>query len=129
METVVSDHSPCTPDLKMLKEDGGDGDFFQAWGGISTVGLGLSVLWTEGQRRGVTLEECALWTSWKTARQVGLLGRKGALEVGWDADVCVFDPEAEFTVSFFFFFFSLGGVGFGEGVRLMVIGDDGGDEV
>lgn len=99
VETVVSDHSPCTPNLKMLKSNGGDGDFFQAWGGISTVGLGLSVLWTECQKRGVTLEQCSMWTSWKTAKQVGLLGKKGALAVGWDADVCVFDPEAEFTVS------------------------------
>ncbi|KAH0609243.1 uncharacterized protein H6S33_012729 [Morchella sextelata] len=99
VETVVSDHSPCTPDLKMLKDNGGDGDFFKAWGGISTVGLGLSILWTEGQKRDVSLVQCAEWTSYKTAKQVGLLGKKGALEVGWDADICIFDPEAEFTVT------------------------------
>ncbi|KAG0643439.1 hypothetical protein HOY80DRAFT_422874 [Tuber brumale] len=99
IETVVSDHSPCTAGLKALKEDGGDGDFFRAWGGISTVGLGLSVLWTEGCERGVSLEEISLWTSYKTAKQVGLLGRKGCLEVGWDADIIVFDPEAKFTVT------------------------------
>jgi allantoinase len=82
----------------MLKQNGGDGDFFQAWGGISTVGLGLSVLWTDGRKRGVSLEEISSWTSYKTAKQVGLLGRKGNLEVGWDADILVFDPVAEFTV-------------------------------
>lgn len=99
IETVVSDHSPCTPDLKMLECDGGDGDFFEAWGGVSTVGLGLSVLWTEGQKRGIDLATMAEWTSWKTAKQVGLLGTKGGLVQGWDADVCVFDPEASFTVT------------------------------
>ncbi|KAF8424159.1 hypothetical protein EV426DRAFT_105419 [Tirmania nivea] len=93
--TVVSDHSPCTPDLKLFSE----GDFFQAWGGISTVGLGLSVLWTEGRPRGITLEDISRWTAYETAKQVGLLGRKGALEAGWDADVCIFDPEASFTVT------------------------------
>ena len=93
--TVVSDHSPCTPDLKLF----GQGDFFQAWGGISTVGLGLSVLWTEGQRRGVTLENISRWTAYMTSKQVGLLGKKGSLEAGWDADICIFDPEAEFTVT------------------------------
>lgn len=98
IETVVSDHSPCTAGLKRLKRDGGDGDFFQAWGGISTVGLGLSILWTEGRKRGVSLVEISSWTSHKTAKQVGLLGQKGCLEVGWDADILVFDPEAEFTV-------------------------------
>jgi allantoinase len=101
IETVVSDHSPCTAGLKMLTKNGGDGDFFQAWGGISTVGLGLSVLWTEGQNRGITLPEISNWTSYKTAKQVGLLGRKGALVQDWDADICIFDPEAQFKVSAF----------------------------
>lgn len=99
IETVVSDHSPCTPDLKMLTENGGDGDFFEAWGGVSTVGLGLSILWTEGSKRGVDLATMAEWTAWKTSKQVGLLGTKGGLVQGWDADVCVFDPEASFTVT------------------------------
>ena len=100
VSTVVSDHSPCTPNLKMLAGDGGNGDFFQAWGGVSTVGLGLSVLWTEGRRRGVDLPTMAEWTAYNTAKQVGLLGRKGALAPGHDADICVFDPDASFTVRF-----------------------------
>lgn len=99
IETVVSDHSPCTPQLKLLPEHGGSGDFFEAWGGISTVGLGLSVLWTEGQKRGITLEDVVKWTSYNTAKQVGLLGQKGGLNEGWDADIAVFDPEREFQVS------------------------------
>lgn len=33
---VVSDHSPCTPDLKKLDF----GDFMQAWGGISSLQFG-----------------------------------------------------------------------------------------
>ncbi|KAK6498983.1 hypothetical protein TWF481_011554 [Arthrobotrys musiformis] len=95
ISTVVSDHSPCTPNLKLV----GGGDFFQAWGGISTVGLGLSVLWTEGKKRGVDLVQISKWTSEETARQVGLLGKKGKIAVGYDADICVFDPEASFKVT------------------------------
>lgn len=97
--TVVSDHSPCTPNLKMLPKDGGKGNFFEAWGGISTVGLGLSVLHTEGLARGISIEKMVEWTCYNTAKQVGLLGTKGALEIGWDADIAVFDPEAEFEVA------------------------------
>ncbi|KAF3904703.1 Allantoinase [Orbilia brochopaga] len=93
--TVVSDHSPCTPNLKLV----GGGDFFQAWGGISTVGLGLSVLWTEGKKRGIDLCQISKWTSEETARQVGLLGRKGKIAAGYDADICVFDPESSFRVT------------------------------
>lgn len=44
--SVVSDHSPCTPHLKDLEV----GDYFRAWGGISSVGLGLSILWTGLQK-------------------------------------------------------------------------------
>ena len=33
---VVSDHSPCTPDLKLKEE----GDFLKAWGGVSSVQFG-----------------------------------------------------------------------------------------
>ncbi len=33
-----------------------------------------------------------------TAKQVGLSHKKGALRPGMDADICVFDDEAEFVV-------------------------------
>ncbi|CDR00510.1 unnamed protein product, partial [Oncorhynchus mykiss] len=36
IDMVVSDHSPCTPDLKRLDS----GDFTQAWGGISSLQFG-----------------------------------------------------------------------------------------
>ncbi|KAI9837838.1 MAG: hypothetical protein M1819_006772 [Sarea resinae] len=115
ISTVVSDHSPCTPDLKLLPatfasegtnsksptskaDEGTDGDFFSAWGGISSVGLGLSILWTEGAKRGVTIEDAVRWCSQNTARQVGLEHCKGQLGVGFDGDVAVFDDEAEFVV-------------------------------
>lgn len=107
--TVVSDHSPCTPALKLLPpeiavsgaqgiRETGAGDFFAAWGGISSVGLGLSILWTEGQKRGITLEDVVKWCCWNTAKQVGLEHGKGALAVGFDGDVAVFDDVGEFVV-------------------------------
>ncbi|KAI5968419.1 DAL1 [Candida theae] len=94
--TVVSDHSPCTPDLKGLEK----GDFFEAWGGISSVGFGLPILYTEGQKLNppITLAEINKWCSLNTAKQVGLEDRKGALKVGYDADFCIFDTEAVFLV-------------------------------
>ena len=108
IKTVVSDHSPCTPDLKLLPEDiaGASpatsaqvvGDFFAAWGGVSSVGLGLSILWTEGQKRGITAEDIGRWCCKNTAHQIGLGHRKGDLQVGYDGDVAVFDDEATFEV-------------------------------
>lgn len=94
--TVVSDHSPCTPDLKGLEK----GDFFSAWGGISSVGFGLPILFTEGQKLlpPVTLAEISQWCSWNTARQVGLSHKKGKIAVGYDADLLIFDPEVKYVV-------------------------------
>ncbi|MCJ1387959.1 hypothetical protein MMC18_000802 [Xylographa bjoerkii] len=108
IKTIVSDHSPCTPDLKLLPEgipgapasSGVEdiGDFFAAWGGVSSVGLGISILFTEGQKRGITAEDIVRWCCKNTAQQIGLGHRKGDLQVGYDGDVAVFDDEATFEV-------------------------------
>ncbi|MDB1089227.1 allantoinase AllB [Streptomyces sp. ACA25] len=90
LDCVVSDHSPCTPDLKVA-------DFGAAWGGISSLQLGLPAVWTAARARGHSLEDVARWMSAGPARLAGLHS-KGALEPGRDADVAVLDPEATFTV-------------------------------
>lgn len=97
IDYIVSDHSPCTPELKK-------GSFMEAWGGVSGLGLGLSLTWTELERRGLGIEQGGLgkvvhWLATATARQVGLEGKKGAIAVGADADFVVFDPSRTFTVS------------------------------
>ncbi|WP_086820503.1 allantoinase AllB [Allokutzneria sp. NRRL B-24872] len=88
---VVSDHSPCTETLK-------EGSFGTAWGGISSLQLGLPVMWTEARRRGHELADVVRWMSAGPAELAGLTGRKGAITVGADADLVAFDPDAEFTV-------------------------------
>ncbi|SCU93828.1 LAMI_0E15720g1_1 [Lachancea mirantina] len=93
ISTVVSDHSPCTPELKNLA----NGDFFAAWGGISSVGLGLPIIFTEAQKfsRSITLCDIVRWCCENTAIQVGLQDRKGFLKVGHDADFIIFDRYQE----------------------------------
>jgi allantoinase len=93
IDMVVSDHSPCPVALKSL----GTGRFNEAWGGISSLQLGLPVLWTEASARGHTLPDVARWMSGAPAARAGLR-RKGRIDLGGDADFCVLAPDETFVV-------------------------------
>ncbi|GAA6015376.1 hypothetical protein JCM10207_008967 [Rhodosporidiobolus poonsookiae] len=95
IDFVVSDHSPCTTELKKLEE----GDFMTSWGGIGGLGLGLSLLFTEARKRGVGMDRVLQWVAERPAKQVGLEGKKGGIRVGADADFVVFDAEESFVVN------------------------------
>ncbi|MEW9548730.1 allantoinase AllB [Nonomuraea sp. NPDC050783] len=90
LSCVVSDHSPSTADLKTP-------DFAAAWGGISSLQLGLPAVWTEAARRGHRLADVARWMAAAPAELAGLTG-KGAIAPGNDADLVAFDPAADHPV-------------------------------
>ena len=94
IDMVVSDHSPCPPDLKCLDE----GDFMKAWGGISSLQFRLPIMWTGASRRGHSLAELTRWLCAAPAELVGFEKRKGKLAVGYDADIVVWNPNQEFRV-------------------------------
>ncbi len=94
IDMVVSDHSPCPPDLKLRDE----GNFMKAWGGISSLQLRLPVMWTEASARGFTINQTAEWLCGAPAKQVGLDGRKGAIAASYDADIVIWNPNSEFRV-------------------------------
>ncbi|HEX8163147.1 MAG TPA: allantoinase AllB [Pyrinomonadaceae bacterium] len=94
IEMIVSDHSPCPPEMKRRAE----GDFLRAWGGISSLQLRLPVVWTEARRRGFGFGRLAGWLAQSPARLAGLEDRKGAIRVGADADLVVWNPEETFRV-------------------------------
>lgn len=94
IDMVVSDHSPCPPDMKLRER----GDFLKAWGGISSLQLRLPATWTEAQLRGHSIEDLVRWLCEAPAALVGLAGRKGVIAVGADADIVIWNPEKEFLV-------------------------------
>jgi allantoinase len=94
LDAVVSDHSPCPPAMKRREA----GDFMAAWGGIASLQLGLSVVWTGMRARRIPLERLATWMCAAPARLLGLSARKGAIAPGHDADLIGWMPDEEFTV-------------------------------
>jgi allantoinase len=93
IQMVASDHSPSPPALKHFET----GDFLHAWGGISSLQISLAATWTGARGRGYSLNQLADWMCRGPARLAGL-DRKGAIDVGYDADLTVWDPDAQFTV-------------------------------
>jgi len=94
IDFVVSDHSPSPPAMKYLKS----GDFFKAWGGISSLQLGLPVMWTKLSGRNYSLKHLARWMCTRPAQLAGLEKYKGAIAIGYDADIVVWNPEKRFIV-------------------------------
>ncbi|MDP9343889.1 MAG: allantoinase AllB [Actinomycetota bacterium] len=93
LDAVVSDHSPCPPELKRPDT----GDFLRAWGGIASLQLGLPVVWSSARRRGISIEAQVQWMAVATARICGLM-QKGSIAAGLDADLVLFDPDRRWVV-------------------------------
>lgn len=93
IDAIVSDHSPSTVAMKRA----GDGDFGTAWGGISGLQLGLSAVWTEAWKRGVTLPEILPLFTTGPAKIAGI-ERAGQLATGRPAHLMVFGPDRPMIV-------------------------------
>jgi dihydropyrimidinase len=107
LQTVGTDHCPFFFDGTMPIEYEGEpiaipgkelgrGDFTRIPNGLPMVGDRLPLLWTHGVGQGrLTPEQFVAYTSTNAARIFGLYPRKGALTVGADADILLWDPECE----------------------------------
>ena len=89
LDLIATDHSPAPPSMKCR------GDFMRAWGGIASLEVSLAAVWTSGA---LQREDLARWMSERPAALAGLSNRKGRITPGLDADLVVWDPDAEFTV-------------------------------
>lgn len=91
---IVSDHSPCTPNLKCLES----GDFMKAWGGISSIQFSLPIIWTEMKKRNMPIQKILSTMSENTADLAGLENIKGSIEKSKHADFIIFDENKLFTI-------------------------------
>jgi allantoinase len=93
IDFIATDHSPCPPAMKLLET----GDFLSAWGGIAALELSLPAVWTEASSRGYAVPRLVEWLCSGPARMAGL-ERKGTIEVGYDADFVIWNPDGRFLV-------------------------------
>jgi dihydropyrimidinase len=97
LQVVSTDHCPfCFKEQKEL----GLGDFSKIPNGGPGVENRLSLLYNGGVRTGkISLNRFVELVSTAPARMFGLYPKKGTIAVGSDADLVLFDPEAEATIS------------------------------
>lgn len=68
--------------------------------GIPGVGARLPILFSEGVMKGrIDIERFVALTATNPAKTYGLYPRKGTIAVGADADIAIWDPERELTLS------------------------------
>jgi allantoinase len=95
IDMIVTDHSPCPPEMK--REESGRFDL--AWGGIASLSIALSVIYTECLRRKFTLNDLVRWMCAAPAELAGLGHCAGALEGDRDANFVILDTEKWFVVT------------------------------
>lgn len=93
---ISSDH--CGIDIAELKQAGRD-DFTRIPNGAPGAGDRFSMIWTYGVETGrISRQKFVELIAAKPAKINGIFPRKGALEVGSDADIVIFDPYWEGVV-------------------------------
>lgn len=96
LSCVATDHCAFTTAQKRT----GLGDFTKIPNGTGGLEDRMPVLWTQGVGTGrLTPNEFVAVTSTNIAKILNMYPKKGAVLVGSDADLVVWDPEAEKTIS------------------------------
>ena len=95
LSCVGSDHSPCA-DYEKNDPD----NVFDVWGGISGIQNVMQVVYSEGVvKRGYGPTLLARALSEGPAKAFGIYGKKGAIQVGFDADLVILDPDKEWEIT------------------------------
>lgn len=90
--TVVSDHSPCTVEMKEHT------NAFRAWGGISGIQNNVDIFFDEAvQKRGLSLKTFADMIAKLPAERFNL-SSKGSITVGKDADFVFIKPNSSYVL-------------------------------
>ena len=96
IDTVGTDHCPFDTEQKLLGKD----SFVSIPNGIPGIEDRVNLLYTYGVRRGrLDMDRFVDAASTRAAKLFGLFPRKGAIAVGGDADIVVYDPSYRGVIS------------------------------
>jgi len=96
IETVATDHCPFCMEQKME----GEKAFTQIPNGVPGIEDRVNLIYTYGVKRGrIDLHRFVDALSTRAAKIFGLYPKKGTIAVGSDADIVVYDPQYQGTIS------------------------------
>lgn len=93
IDFLSSDHSPAPAELKEIKT----GDFTKAWGGIAGLQFLLSASWT-ALSDDISLDSFIPLLTSKPASFLSMGNTIGHIQIGHQADLCIWKPEESFIV-------------------------------
>ncbi len=96
VQVVATDHCPFTWEKKLM----GEKDFSKIPNGHPAIEHRMELLFSEGVHKGkISLNKFVEVTSTNAAKIFGMFPRKGCIAPGSDADLVIFDPNEEHTLS------------------------------
>ena len=101
LDVVSSDHSGWSYEgARGKRANGADASFRDIPNGIPGLAARLRNLFSEGVRRGrITLNDFVRLTATNPAKLFGLYPRKGSIAIGADADLVLWDPARQVTIT------------------------------
>jgi dihydropyrimidinase len=95
LQVVATDHCAFTIEQKKLGQD----NFTMIPNGTGGLEERMKILWHHGVNQGrLTMNEFVAATSTNCARIFNIYPQKGAVQVGSDADLVIWDPKASHTI-------------------------------
>ncbi len=96
VQIVATDHCPFNWEQKLM----GKNDFSKIPNGHPAIENRMELLFSEGVNKGkISLNKYVEVTSTNSAKIFGMFPRKGTIGIGADADIIIFDPNEEHTLS------------------------------
>lgn len=96
VQVVATDHCPFKWEQKLMGKD----DFSKIPNGHPAIEHRMELLFSEGVHKGrISLNKYVELSSTNAAKIFGMFPQKGTIGIGSDADLVIFDPDKEHTLS------------------------------